>query len=108
MRQITTRQFLSALNTCASVAFVMSCPAWASTAFDFSNQTGNAGGGMGNSLTLTSGSLTTTETAWWLNTSSPASGTHFQRAEVDAYQGYGLGVCDSAEGSGCGSPQHQI
>ncbi len=104
-----TANILKTLGTVAIAAALTLGTASASTiTYNFANQTGDTGGGMGNSLTYTFGGVTITETAWWLNTTSPVSGTTFQKAEVDAYNGYGVGVCNSSEGSACGSPAHQI
>jgi len=104
---MTIRNIVNLANGCMILALAAGA-ASASTSFDFSTQTGNSGSGMGDSLSFASGGITITETAWWLSTSSPTSGTTFEKAEVDAYNGYGLGVCDPTEGSNCGSPSHQV
>lgn len=63
----------------------------------------NFGSGFSNGMTFTDGTLTATIRAY-SNTNS--NGT-FARAQVGRYSN-GLGVCNASEGTGCGSPAHQI
>ena len=81
--------------------------AGAVTTFQFSTQSASPAA-YGNSLSMTSGGITVTETAWWL-TASPTVGTSkFATASLAAYSGYGLGVCNGNEGLNCGDPHHQV
>jgi hypothetical protein len=98
----------SAILGCAMLAAM---PASAgTTTFNFTTATNSTGNAYGDNLTLTVGSITVTETAWYVPTTTGA--TDFQKAAVDDYNGatLGLGVCSPGDpsGAGCSSPYHQI
>lgn len=116
------KSILNMLAGCAMVALAASGTAVAATTtFDFVNQTfintgttqtvgSTVSSTLGGSLTMTSGGLTVTETAWWLNTAtSPVPGaTTFQQASVTAWAGYGLAVCNPNEPTCASNVEHQI
>ncbi len=83
----------------------------ASILFDFADrQATSSGNPFGDSLTLTAGGITVTETGW--SVASTKGTTHFAPAAVENYNGaiWGLGVCSSRDPGGvsCLSPDHQI
>lgn len=69
------------------------------------NLTSNVGyGTMGNLLTYSSSGLNLSVTSWGLTGNSS---TTLAAAATGRWSG-GLGVCDSAEGTSCGDPQHTV
>jgi hypothetical protein len=83
----------------------------ASVIFDFADhQANSSGNSFGDSLSLTVGGITVTETGW--SVASTKGTTHFAPAAVENYNGplWGLGVCSSRDpgGASCSSPYHQI
>ena len=60
---------------------------------------GTQGGTVTNSVTMT---------AWEVPISGSGSTGNLQTAYSGYYAGYGVGICNTVEGSGCGSPVHQI
>lgn len=84
--------------------------AWAVTTFNFASQANSTSGSAGNSLSMTSGGITVTETAWWVNTSTPTSSTVLNTAAVMSFNGYGLGSCNGNDyvSGNCSSPNHQM
>lgn len=75
--------------------------------WDFEDLSGTtvtpSGSGFGNSLTFTADGQQIRLTAWSLT-----SGGVFEAAQILRYHGYGLGICNQGEGTGCNSPSHQI
>lgn len=63
----------------------------------------SSGAGFGNSLTFTADGQQVRLSAWSLT-----SGGVFEAAQLLRYDGYGLGICNQGEGTGCSSPSHQI
>jgi len=70
--------------------------------FDFTSGNGS-GNGSGRVFTDPTSGLTITATAWSLLN----YGSTFSTAQLGQYS-TGLGVCNSNEGNGCGSPDHQV
>ncbi|MGA2716474.1 MAG: PEP-CTERM sorting domain-containing protein [Bryobacteraceae bacterium] len=92
-------------------AMLAAVPASASTTtFNFTTATNSTGNSYGDSLSLTVGGVTVTETAWYVPNTTGT--TKFQAAAVDDYNGtnLGLGVCSPGDPSGaaCSSPYHQV
>ncbi len=81
-------------------------PAFAApVTFNFLTSGGtNVGNSYGNVRTYTNGGLTLTVTSW----STTGNGGALQSAQTGWYNGYGLGVCNSSEGTGCGAPEHRL
>jgi hypothetical protein len=80
----------------------------ASTIFNFAAATDSEGNSYGNTLQLSSGGLTVTESAYYLS-SGYTSSSKFGTAAVDDYNGtnLGLGVCSPNDPS-CSNPYHQM
>jgi hypothetical protein len=94
-----------------AVALVAAGSANASILLDFANNQANSvSNSYGDSLSLTAGGLTVTETGW--SVANTNGTTHFAPAAVDNYNGpvWGLAVCSSNDpgGAACLSPYHQI
>ena len=69
-------------------------------AAEFSFVSGNPGPeAFGNSYAQTLGGLTTTVSAW----STTGRGGRYQTAELEIYNGFGMGVCNRDEGVNCSS-----
>jgi hypothetical protein len=69
------------------------------------NLTGSSSNGsIGNSRTYASGGVTMTVTGW----GSTGDGNTTLAAGAVGRWSTGIGVCNGAEGAGCGSPQHQV
>lgn len=100
----TLKLAAAALTLCTAIA--AATPALAApVTFNFLTSGGtNVGNSYGNVRTYTNGSLTLTVTSW----STTGNGGALQAAQTGWYNGYGLGVCNSSEGTGCGSPAHQL
>jgi hypothetical protein len=94
-----------------AVALVAAGSANASILFDFANNQANATNeSYSDSLSLTAGGITVTETGW--SVANTNGTTHFAPAAVDNFNGplWGLAVCSSNDPGGmyCLSPYHQI
>jgi hypothetical protein len=102
MRGFAVRRPLIVLAGAFAAAVGLSVPAAAATiSWDLTGSAGHLGDGIPKSfVSATSGGITVTATAWGYNGS-------FQTARLGQW-GSGLGVCNDAEGSGCGSPAHQV
>jgi hypothetical protein len=92
----------------AALLLTASGAANASTIFNFAGATDSEGNSYGNSLSLSSGTLTVTETAFYLSNNFTTS-SKFGLAAVDDYNGtnLGLGVCSPNDPS-CSNPYHQM
>ncbi len=94
-----------------AVALAAAASANAAILFDFANNQANSvSEPYGDSLSLTAGGITVTETGWSVANTTGTS--HFAPAAVDNYNGplWGLAVCSSNDPAGmyCLSPYHQI
>jgi hypothetical protein len=101
----------STFRLALAVALAAAASADASVLFDFANnQADSTIKSYGDSLSLTAGGITVTETGWSVANTNGA--THFAPAAIDNYNGniWGLGVCSSNDpgGASCLSPYHQI
>ena len=102
------KRFLAAILGAAAISAI---PASASTTtFNFTTATNSTSNSYGDSLSLTVGGVTVTETAWYVPNNTGT--TKFQQAAVDDYNGanLGLGVCSPGDPSGasCSNPYHQV
>ncbi|MEI9811862.1 MAG: PEP-CTERM sorting domain-containing protein [Acidobacteriota bacterium] len=89
---------LSAVASAANFDFTSTTGAFAGTGCSSSN---GAGCAVGDTFTLTNGGITLTATAWY--TSNTSNSTAFAKAQLfksgSAPDYYGLGVCNSGEGT---------
>ena len=74
-----------------------------SITWDFTGSGGS--GNFGNSRLFTQNGITVTATAWGYTAGTTDNG--FETAALGQWS-TGLGVCNQAEGYGCGSPDHQV
>jgi hypothetical protein len=95
--------------------FGASLQANTSYTYDFTTQNLNPGSAnSGGSLSMASGALTVTETAYWANVNnSGSSDTGTSNTLAHTWRGaygtnYGLGVCNPNEQTTCSAPQHQV
>jgi len=100
--------FWAVLVGCVTLAAVSASAS--TTTFNFTTAATSSGNPYGDSLSMTVGGITVTETAWYVANNSGT--TQFQAAAVDNYNGatLGLGVCSPGDPSGaaCSSPYHQV
>ena len=103
---IITRFKLAAAAFVVGAAITAAAPAFAApVTFNFLTSGGNnLGNSYGNTRVYTSGALTLTVTSW----STTGNGGALQSSQTGWYNGYGLGVCNRNEGTGCGNPEHQL
>jgi hypothetical protein len=79
--------------------------------FTSANNTGNSYGDVLNFTPTVSGgtfSGLTNVAVTAFSTTAISTNTNISAAAVDEYQGDGLGVCGTLEGTGCSNPQHQV
>ncbi len=97
---------LAAAALTLATAIAVTAPASAApVTFNFLTSGGtNVGNSYGNVRTYTNGGLTLTVTSWSTTGGSGA----LQSSQTGWFNGYGLGVCNRSEGTGCGSPAHQL
>jgi len=97
---------LAAAALTIGTAIAAATPAFAApVTFNFLTSGGNnVGNSYGNVRTYTNGGLTLTVTSW----STTGNSSALQSAQTGWYNGFGLGVCNRNEGTGCGNPAHQV
>lgn len=102
---IRTLRHLPVLTIFAGAMALASNASAGSLTWDLTGTSTASGSSYGNTQTYTIGGVTVTASAWGYTYGSGDSA--LEKAQLGKWS-VGIGACDQAEGTGCGSPTHQV